>query len=355
MCLREIGFGALLLVVASTSAAATPTTVEQGSYVGPKRGACASDLPLYPLRERENWTEGWVDLRFTVTVDGKVQDVVTDTQMGRGKFGEHTVKWLESCQFEPAKRNGLPVEAHNRSQRFLYRITDSEPGARPEIVRRLNAVDVLLKNDQTEQALSDLDKIEDDSQLLYEMIHVTARRALAMAKAGKPDIALLYAKQLRDDDKSLAPRERMVVQRLKLQLALAGGLYLDAKDAAEHVDQFGRQVGDEDLMERLTGLGKAFADDAPPVAVAGRIPAECHPEICSVDNPAWTYRPVRRTISLAEVNGELDKIRALCDGRTFTAKAEADVTWTIPASWGACRVSVTGKPGSTFRLIDENT
>lgn len=353
MGLRRLGgIASICTFIASLSAQAQPA-VQQGTYTPPKRSECERDLPAYPLKERDNWTEGWVDLRFDVTADGKAQDVTADYQMGRGDFARHTVKWLEGCQFEPAKRNGTAVEARNQFQRVYFRISAADPGASPEIIRRLRAIDALLEQGKADEAMRELDVASKDSRFLYEMVHIMARRAQAMAVAGKVDLAILYLQQVRYSDIYLSPREQGWFRRLTLRLALSQGLYHDAVDAAKTIKDLGKKDADKDLISALERMRQAVEDETP-ISVDGRIPSECRPEICSAEQPSWRYRPVRRTISLTDVKGQLDRVVARCDARTFTAKADPDVTWTIPASWGECSVSIFGTPGSTFRIIDEN-
>ncbi len=353
-----MGLWRLCLVVPVFALAASlsvqaQTTVQQGTYVAAEKKECQRNTPSYPLRELHEWTEGWVDLRYTVTADGTVKDVVVDQQMGRGDFAKHTVRWMERCAFEPAKRNGKAVEARNQTQRIYFIMESSNRGASPDIIRRLRAVDDLLEQGKADEAMGKLDELSQDSRYLYEMVHTMARRALAMAVGGKPDLAILYLQQIRYSDRYLGLREQAWVRRLTLRIALSLALYHDAIDAAEKITDLGSRDGDEAFIAALDRM-KAAVREPTPFTVEGRIPSECRPEICSAEQPSWRYRPVRRTISLTDIKGELDRVEARCDARTFTAKAEPDVTWTIPASWGECTVSIIGTPGSTFSIIDEN-
>ncbi|MFV3128612.1 energy transducer TonB [Niveispirillum sp. KHB5.9] len=340
------------LLIGAAAPAAAQLPVQQGIYVRAKLAECARNLS-YPMAEQVSGTEGWIDLRFTVTADGKVQDLVINNQMGRGDFGKHTVEWMSKCEFTPARRDGKPVEARNVFHRVFFYLEKRNKGASLELVRRLRAVDDLLEQGQPEQAMSDLSEISDDSKYLYEMVHVMARRAQAMAVMNKPDIALLYLRQLHNSESHQPPREQAWVRRLALRLALVQGFYLEAKGIAEQIKDLGEKDGDDRLIKELDSLS-ALAASKVAIAVSGRVPAECQPEICSPERPVWRYRPIRRTISLANVQGELDSVEAQCDARTFRAKADGGVTWTIPASWGECTIEVSGKPGSTFSLVDED-
>jgi protein TonB len=53
---------------------------------------------------------GWVDLSFTVTTNGEVADIEIMDAEPRTMFNDAATKALEQWRFEPALRNGQPVE-----------------------------------------------------------------------------------------------------------------------------------------------------------------------------------------------------------------------------------------------------
>jgi TonB family protein len=57
--------------------------------------------PTYPDRARERGTEGWVDLEFTVTNDGRTRDVVVRAAEPEGTFDSAAVNAVRRWRYEP--------------------------------------------------------------------------------------------------------------------------------------------------------------------------------------------------------------------------------------------------------------
>ena len=65
--------------------------------------------PLYPNKAAMSRTEGWVELDFTVTVTGQVQDVVVRAASIPGVFDEAAVKAVSQWRYKPFVRDRKPV------------------------------------------------------------------------------------------------------------------------------------------------------------------------------------------------------------------------------------------------------
>jgi TonB family protein len=66
--------------------------------------------PSYPLEAKKNNIEGKVLLQFVITTDGTVRDIEVYDSSPEGVFDEAATKALEKYQFEPATKDGQPVE-----------------------------------------------------------------------------------------------------------------------------------------------------------------------------------------------------------------------------------------------------
>ncbi|MFV3128613.1 energy transducer TonB [Niveispirillum sp. KHB5.9] len=337
--------------MACTPAKADPQSLIQGNYELPEPDSCA--VPNnYPTTEYNKSREGWVDLRFTVKADGSVTDIETAAIMGRDAFAEQATRWLRNCRFKPALENGKPVDAQNIVRRFHYRM-DMSAGADRGIRTRLLEVNGMIQQGKLDEAEAALDAIEPDARYIYEFVHILLRRASIMALRDRTDIALLYLWQLSSSNEFLEPEEYGRYLRMQLQLELKHGLLNSALWTLPHFKDLGKRPGDDKLVTALEKLKTIAASDQP-MLIVGRIPSECRGIICPTSTPSWDYFPVRRTLSLTAIEGNLDQVEGRCAHKTFKMKAEAGVTWTIPASWGQCAIRITGAPGSSFKLIDEN-
>src|SRR5262249_11469500 len=62
--------------------------------------------PEYPDAARKQGIEGWVELVFTVTPKGTVEDVEIRNSSPAGVFDESASKAVKQWRFEPVERNG---------------------------------------------------------------------------------------------------------------------------------------------------------------------------------------------------------------------------------------------------------
>ena len=73
---------------------------------------------------------------------------------------------------------------------------------------------------------------------------------------------------------------------------------------------------------------------------------------CDEGEPLWHYVPARRTFSFANLNGNVERFEARCEGQRISGDFEPDKTWTLAPEWGSCRVIVFGSDGATFDFLE---
>ncbi len=66
--------------------------------------------PKYPRGAQRRGDSGWVDVMFTVAVDGTVKDVVVRESTPEGTFDNAAIRAVERWEFEPHTHNGEIVE-----------------------------------------------------------------------------------------------------------------------------------------------------------------------------------------------------------------------------------------------------
>jgi TonB family protein len=79
--------------------------------------------PNYPESARKRGIEGWVELAFTVTPKGTVEDVEVRNASPADVFDDAAVRAVRGWRFEPVVRNGETV-----SQRAMVRLRFSQTG-----------------------------------------------------------------------------------------------------------------------------------------------------------------------------------------------------------------------------------
>ena len=73
--------------------------------------------PVYPEAARKRGIEGWVELAFTVTPNGTVDDVEVRNASPANVFDDAAMRAIRQWRFEPVERNG-----ENVSQRAMVRL-----------------------------------------------------------------------------------------------------------------------------------------------------------------------------------------------------------------------------------------
>lgn len=70
--------------------------------------------PEYPVAALRKQQQGWVEVEFTVGVDGKVRDAAVVKADPPRVFDREAVRAIQRSSFEPANAGGKPVEARSR-------------------------------------------------------------------------------------------------------------------------------------------------------------------------------------------------------------------------------------------------
>lgn len=70
--------------------------------------------PEYPTAALRKQQQGWVEVEFTVGVDGKVRDAAVVKAEPPRVFDREAVRAIQRSSFSPAQDGGKPVEARAR-------------------------------------------------------------------------------------------------------------------------------------------------------------------------------------------------------------------------------------------------
>jgi TonB family protein len=107
-------------VATSTAAAPAANTVVSASSLRVLR----REKPTYPLWALEQGVSGWVDLEFTVAVDGSVKDIAIVGSEPKSAFNSAARSALARYIYEPARRDGVAVP-QRASIRMRFTLEDS--------------------------------------------------------------------------------------------------------------------------------------------------------------------------------------------------------------------------------------
>jgi protein TonB len=79
--------------------------------------------PEYPVQALDRLVSGWVEMEFTVSRDGSVQDVVVIASQPRRTFDTAATAAMRRWRFEPVLRDGQPVD-QRASMRMRFTAQD---------------------------------------------------------------------------------------------------------------------------------------------------------------------------------------------------------------------------------------
>ncbi len=118
---REVGArynGPAIAQAEAELAAARDQTAQQSNVVSAaslKRTRTVN--PVYPESARKRGVEGWVEMAFTVTPEGRVEDVEVRNSSPAEIFDDAATRAIRQWRFEPVERNGQKV-----AQRAMVRL-----------------------------------------------------------------------------------------------------------------------------------------------------------------------------------------------------------------------------------------
>jgi TonB family protein len=110
---REVGAryneGAIAQAEADLAAARDQTALQTSVVSAASLKRTRTVNPVYPEAARKRGVEGWVEMAFTVTPEGKVEDVEVRNSSPADIFDEAATRAIRQWRFEPVERNGQKV------------------------------------------------------------------------------------------------------------------------------------------------------------------------------------------------------------------------------------------------------
>lgn len=113
----------ILAAIAAFAVAPASFANNWGDYkCGPDWGPTKSEAPSYPRRAQERGIQGYIVMSFSVTTDGKVEDIrVTEAQPERA-FVRAATRAVESLEFPPCMNNGLATRVTDVSVKYDFNL-----------------------------------------------------------------------------------------------------------------------------------------------------------------------------------------------------------------------------------------
>ena len=305
--------------------------------------------PRYPVHELRRNQQGWVVLNYVVTDDGRVIEPVVEQSSGSRAFEDAAVYTVKSWRYEPARMNGKPVQQCKTKVRIAFAIQGAQDKVSRKFYVRYRNMEEMLEAGDIETASAELDTaLQGEGMTLAEMSWLWALEARIAGMRGDKEGQLAALRRATAGASEWVTEDLLAgLLMTKTALELETG---DFSAAMQSYDEL-RSTGSDDTAQLepfIEQVNALVASDDPFFAEA-RIGDNPNCETCESQ---WQYRPLRRSIEITDVDGELGDLELRCEWQRFVDQAREGVTWNIPESWGDCSLVVRGETGSTFKLFE---
>lgn len=305
--------------------------------------------PTYPRVELVRGNQGWVELSFVVSKEGKVLDPVVEASSGSRHFESAAVRSVKNFRYEPATVNGEPVRQCKTKTRISFAIEGSTDKVSRKFHRGFKRIEKLLNEQEVEQAEERLEAMFESKGLtLGEISWLWALKARIASVTGDKDAELTAVKRALGSSEQWLPDDlRAALLNVRVVREIETGNYAGALESWKRLKAMD-DAAMKAIEPAIAEIRKLAASDTL-FYQEGRIGESPACESCDSN---WQYQPLRRSIELADVDGKLDSIELRCDWQHFVDEARPGKAWQIPEDWGDCKVIVLGEPGTRFKLYE---
>lgn len=304
--------------------------------------------PRYPAEALSERQDGWVMLSYVISATGEVIEPMVEDSSGVEPLERAALRAIRGWRFEPAKRNGQPVEQSMAKSVLRFQLDGTASGSH-DFEREFRRISELMRTGDLPAAKSLLDDLEFGGRSnLYEDAWFWWLKYVYLEHAKSPDV----------NDKIIALRRAVGYEEDYLEPAMfvvaAQNLFsleVESRDLSAALRTHAR-LRDSKTAKRADRYKSALAILTPIVErieeiVAGDSVLVVGAEIG--DNAYWVHDLLRRSFSVREIMGRVDVVDVRCSqGTKRYYSFPLNATWRVPESWGGCGVYIKGETGTRF-------
>lgn len=358
---------AILPAVAGTAEAEPPAEAE--SVAQPEAFTKATVKSRPTLTHPTPWSarEASVHLRLMVSPEGMPTDVsiVEDRGFHAEDFRREALRYVKGMRFNPATRNGLPVESGPLTQTINFLQLDykgKEAGVFPEFREELDKFAPLMEAQDYAGAQAHAEwMLRERVKLRYEFAVLQAQLAQILSAAGKTEEALLAVANAtswrageppgyragqppppNNSDNYVLPRE-LVIYLLELRMRLAAqlGNLPGALQSFNELAGLETRIADEDPRKLLADKFSEMLESGKPLLFSGRL-----------KTGSWAHVLYHPRFSVIKVEGRISRFQLYCRGERTQFENVVGKEWSLPQGWEGCTVEFYGEPGSSLELVE---
>jgi TonB family protein len=307
--------------------------------------------PKYPIMAAKDGKEGWVLMSYVVDVEGNVQDPVVEDYEGDKRFQRSALDAIERWKFSPAMKDGKPTEQCHSAVRFDFTMGGVGGASRKFIRIYEEALDALNEGD-LEKAQALFMKLDEGiSSNRYENAWMSSLDArIAQAEQNNP-------RELKAVTRAIANSKSHEKGKGTFDENYIGFLYQRKFILEASLGHFALALETSEAIAQRPDSGTLMSSIQHIVTkIEELIASEQHLRLSVTlsERGHYFHSLARKQFTFIDIEGKLDTVEVRCDTHRerFTV-AEAFI-WSIPETWGKCRVMVEGEEGTSFSLVEVN-
>lgn len=294
--------------------------------------------------------EGWVDVEFTVALDGTAHSPRILESSIDGVFDRATLEAVASWRFEPATINGRPVEASHEIRQSFY-FEDEHDAISEAFSRRARGISRAFAKGDLDTAWKKIGQLEEKRlKMLAEGVYMDFFKATYYERTGDATLALHHlnrALPIADDHVGKAVRDQMLRSAVKLnaeQRNFAAAL----KRYEELEALMGKLPAEDPAHQQVAAIRSTIAGDQPLQWEA--ILEHC--EDCEPETYTWSHPLVRNRFTLSTVPDSLEDTQVRCGDRFQYFRLRAGETYLIPDAGAGCYFRTNSWKTESFSFIE---
>jgi len=305
--------------------------------------------PRYPRRAAKAGAEGWVQMSYVIDTQGKVQDAVVEDFGGHQTFKRAALKAIEKWTFSPAIKDGEPTEQCHQAVQFNFTLNGNN-GASKRFISRYKEADELIKAKDFAGAQAIIAKLHENKDLnRYENSWLWNIDATLANELGN------IKREIKSINRTLASSESHVDDNKTFDDAYIGFLYSRLFGLEAQAGRFGAALKTLEAIKELPDAELYLkAIDKTVTQLTEFLASDQHlfVKVDLQNSGRYFHELARNKFAFANINGKVDTVEVRCETRRERFTVAEDFVWSIPASWGECRVMVKGDSQTTFELVE---
>lgn len=303
--------------------------------------------PKYPTSAAKKNQEGWVRLSYVVDETGNVKDVLVHDSSGIRAFEREAVKAVKKWQFNPATRDGKPVEQCDSMVQLDFKLSGNNKGVTRQFNSKYKKLLEALNKNNLETAEEIFVQFKEKVKKNFaETINFSVLASLYYdAKNNTPELIKELQAVNRNGREYISEASYISLSSklyvlLVQQNRMSEALFVYEK-VMQHFPDSPHLQGLREQHEKV----RVYLEEADNLFVQGKIE----------DGKTWFHQLYFSKFDLLSEEAPLHRIELRCNNKRTTYGNVSQKSFTIPESWGSCLMYIDGADNTEFVVAERRS